>query len=295
MKRVILAFLFMFLIFGMLFGSAIVKAEENNSTTSNSGTNSGSSDLRVTDNSGSDDSGNTEDVLGATDDSEDELEVENETDEGDRIRERIRNQSNVRKEFSKTITTEDGTIIKIERKVEIKNGEVKIKIKKTITFADGTKTTIEIEIERNEKGVSREIQIEGENVSISKEIEINDLFEGNESELEAVLSNGNKTKIKVLPEQASEIARERLKAKNISNFTLEEIRHKNIPRVVYKVETNQNGRFLGVFKLAMKSNTQIDPETGEILEVNKPWWAFLVSIPEEETFSGNETVNQTNP
>ena len=44
----------------------------------------------------------------------------------------------------------------------------------------------------------------------------------------------------------------------------------------------------------MKSETQIDPETGEIIDVNKPWWAFLVSVPEEEISSGNETSNTTN-
>ena len=88
-------------------------------------------------------------------------------------------------------------------------------------------------------------------------------------------------------------------ANNIS-LELVEIQHKNIPRVVYKVETNDKGRFLGIFKIAMRAQAQVDAETGEILTKNVPWWAFLVTIPEEPSEddetddAGNETgTNET--
>jgi len=32
----------------------------------------------------------------------------------------------------------------------------------------------------------------------------------------------------------------------------------------------------------MDVSAQIDAETGEIIRVKKPWWAFLASEPEEE-------------
>ena len=79
-----------------------------------------------------------------------------------------------------------------------------------------------------------------------------------------------------MPDTASEIAIERLKALNFTIQLREKI-HNNIPKVVYNIEANKNGKFLGVFKLKMKSSAQIDPETGEVLEVNAPWWTFLVT------------------
>lgn len=195
--------------------------------------------------------------------------------------ERIRIRERTRTEFSREVETEEGTI-KIEREVEIKDGEVRIKIKKTVTSADGSEREVNIELERYENGsIKRDIEIEGENITLGREIEINDLFEGNESELEAVLSNGNTSRIRILPERAREIIQERLRTRNISRINLEEIEYRNVPRVVYNIEANQNGRFLGIFKLRLKAETQIDPETGEVLDINRPWWAFLV-VPEEE-------------
>jgi hypothetical protein len=194
---------------------------------------------------------------------------------------RIRSRENVRVEFAREVTAENRARVKIEREVETENGKVKIKIKKTVVYANGSKEIIEIEIERNEDGITREIKIGGDILSIDKELEINDLFENNESELKAVLSDGSSARIRVLPERAKEIALERLRARNVTNLTLEEIRHENIPRVVYNIESNENGRFLGVFKLRLRTQAQIDTETGEIISINRPWWAFLVSVLDE--------------
>jgi len=294
MKKVIVALFFAFVLLGMIFSSAFVLAEEGGNSDNNvAGTadNSDSSDnsaAGIEDNSAEDDSGENE-----SDDSAGQ-EEENQEDEAEQIRERIRNREHVQSEFSREVISEDGARVRIEREIESENGETKIKIKKTITFENGTKQTIEIEIERDENGeIRREIKIEGENIGIDSDLEINDLFEGNESELEVVLSDGNTTRIKVLPEQARERVRERLRTGNITNFSLEEIEDRNIPHVVYNIETNQQGRFLGVFKLALKSETQIDPETGEVIDINRPWWAFLVSVSDEENTNDNSENTDT--
>ena len=49
----------------------------------------------------------------------------------------------------------------------------------------------------------------------------------------------------------------------------------------------------------MNVQTEIDPETGEVIITSKPWWAFLVSeddevpeVPQNDTI-GNETNNET--
>ena len=95
----------------------------------------------------------------------------------------------------------------------------------------------------------------------------------------------------MLPDEASEIARERLMARNLTRIELIEKIHNNIPRVVYHIEGDKQGRFLGIFKFAMKVSTEIDPETGEIIETRKPWWAFLVAEGEEIVVEDNATID----
>ncbi|KKL51476.1 hypothetical protein LCGC14_2295110, partial [marine sediment metagenome] len=90
------------------------------------------------------------------------------------------------------------------------------------------------------------------------------------------MSNGKRAKIKIMPDQLVEIALERLKAQNFT-MELKEIRYKNEQKVIYNIEANKTGRFLGIFKMKLKLEGQIDPETGEFIRINKPWWAFLVA------------------
>lgn len=98
------------------------------------------------------------------------------------------------------------------------------------------------------------------------------------------LSNGRKAEIKIMPETASQTAIERL---GELNFTIElkEVEKeenngsKTIKKIipVYELTGNKEGRFLGIFKIIAKVQTQIDAETGEVVKTIKPWWAFLAS------------------
>ena len=167
--------------------------------------------------------------------------------------------------------------------------------------ANGTEAEFKIKIEnRTEDGRYREkikYEFRGEDLEVETEDEI-DLEEetnGTEYKLRAKLRNGNFTNIKIMPDQASEIALERLKALNFT-VQLRERLHNNVPQVVYNIDANKSGRFLGVFKIIMKLDAQIDPETGEILSVNAPWWAFLASQQDEASTGtgGDETgTNQS--
>ena len=152
---------------------------------------------------------------------------------------------------------------------------------------------------RTEDGIVREkfrYEIKGKNITVDAEDEI-DLEEntaGSNYSLRARLRNGNHTNIRIMPDTASEIALERLRAKN---FTIQfrERLHNNVPRVVYNIESNDDGRFLGIFKIRMRANAEVDPETGELLDVNKPWWAFMVAEADAETEndSNNTDVNDS--
>jgi hypothetical protein len=106
----------------------------------------------------------------------------------------------------------------------------------------------------------------------------------NQSGFNITLPDGIEKNIRIMPEQASIKAREMLKSRNIE-IELKEKVHKNIPRVVYNIQANKSGRFLGIFKTKVRTEAEIDAETGELIEFKKPWWAFLVTGEDNEETS----------
>jgi len=196
----------------------------------------------------------------------------------------------VREETKREFRTDDGGRIKIERKVEIENGEIKIRIKRKVIDAEGNEIEVRIVIEKDKDGIKKKIKIEGvEGLEVNTELEIDDEFKGNESELIAIMSNGKRAKIKIMPDQLVEIALERLKARDFT-MELKEIRYGTKLRVIYNVEANKTGRFLGILKLKLKLEGQIDPETGELIRINKPWWAFLVAGEDNDQVGKKTTL-----
>ena len=283
MRKAVLILFLMFYVFGISVNVPVLLADDGSENKSGSGYNS------ITDNSGSSDDDENETEIGdETDDDENETEDENET----RIRER-----------TKEILTSGNCTIKIERTTKIEDGKMVEVVKRKMECADGTRAEIKIRIEtRTENGIVREkikYEVNGSEIDVETEDGIDLEEDSNEThyKLKAKLRNGNVTYIKIMPDQASEIALERLRA---LNFTVElmEFNDRNIPRVVYNIETNKHGRFLGVFKLSLRVDGQVDPETGEFLGTNKPWWAFLVTgedsdQTEGEEETGNGTINDT--
>ena len=225
-----------------------------------------------------------------------EYKIEGENDEDDkrertrkrieRDRERLKIREDIKRDFR-----EDGRRVEIERKIEVNDdGTFKIKIKRKITNADGTVITKVLIIERDEDGIKKRLKIEGiDGLEVETELEIDDEFEGNETDVAALLSNGRRALIKVMPDAASDIALKRLKALNFTRIELKEVRHNNELRAVYEVEANKNGKFLGIFKMKVRFRSDIDSETGEVLNLRKPWWAFLVTGEDSD-----QTDNSTN-
>ena len=103
----------------------------------------------------------------------------------------------------------------------------------------------------------------------------------------AELSNGRNAEIKIMPNVASETALQRLRLKTCNeslNCTLElkEVGLGNQTRMAYEIKTQRESRILGLFRSRMNVQAQVDSETGELLDVRKPWWSFLASEPMEE-------------
>lgn len=80
-------------------------------------------------------------------------------------------------------------------------------------------------------------------------------------------------KVKVLPETASERAKERLGDLGF-NLTLKEVGQN---KFVYEVKATKEGKLFGFLKVKGEVSAEIDADTGEVTKVKKPWWAFMAT------------------
>jgi len=109
----------------------------------------------------------------------------------------------------------------------------------------------------------------------------------NKTKLKVKLSNGRNAEIKVMPNVASKKALERLRLKvcsekNNCSIELKEVGKRNeTKRLAYEVQVERHMRILGLFRKKAQVRAEVDAETGEIIRVKKPWWAFLATEPEE--------------
>jgi hypothetical protein len=122
-------------------------------------------------------------------------------------------------------------------------------------------------------------------------------FDGNGTALRAVLSNGRYAEVKIMPDAAARVAVERMKAKCEERNCTVELREvsegKNRTRAVYRVETEKEARTLWIFKTRMKVNAEVDSETGDVIRVAKPWWAFLANEKDEVESEADNSMNET--
>ncbi|MEK6910595.1 MAG: hypothetical protein AABW82_02370 [Nanoarchaeota archaeon] len=194
---------------------------------------------------------------------------------------------------TKTITTvKDGVESQRNVVTRIKDGQVvreMIRERKKFIDSDGKERNVKLMMrERMENGKTRKLfRAEEGGLEARSDLEIseNETVDGNVS-IKVKLKDGKHKEIKVLPDRASEIAKARMRAK-YGNDSLEirEIMHKNVPKVVYHLEGNSSGKFLGVFKSNMNVQTEVDAETGEVVLVKRPWWAFMVKADAETEVS----------
>ncbi len=108
----------------------------------------------------------------------------------------------------------------------------------------------------------------------------------NGQKLMTKLSNGRNAEIKIMPNTASETALQRLRLKvcnETRNCTIElkQVGEGNQSRLAYELQTQRQSKVFGLFNSQMQVRAQIDAENGEVIQVKKPWWAFLATEPEE--------------
>ncbi len=130
-------------------------------------------------------------------------------------------------------------------------------------------------------------KLECGNVSAECECEMTQATVQEKTQLFVGMSNGNQAEIKVMPDTASEKALERLRLKvcseeNNCTIELKEVGKREKVQLAYELQTKRQAKVFGLFKAQMKVSSQVSAENGEIIRVNKPWWAFLASEPAEE-------------
>lgn len=83
-----------------------------------------------------------------------------------------------------------------------------------------------------------------------------------------------KKEIKIMPDTASERAIERLGELNFT-IILKEVGQDT--KLVYEMNATKEARVIGIFKVKAEVKARVDAQTGEIISVKRPWWAFLAS------------------
>ena len=258
-----------FLVFGVLLHSPLIIADDDNDSDDDNSSISGND--------------NEDDEENDSDDEEDEREAE--------IKENQR-KAEIR---ARELIRERECVIKIEKEIKIEDGKSVEIVKRKRVCADGTKEEVKIKIEnRTEGGRIRErikYEFEGEEKEIETEegIKLEESISGTEYKLKARF-RGNVTDIKVMPDRASAIALERLKALNFTIELKEVGRDGNVSKLVYQARAYKDGKFIGIFKLKVRVETHIDPETGEVIITTKPWWAFFVAGEDSDQVGKKTTL-----
>ncbi len=124
------------------------------------------------------------------------------------------------------------------------------------------------------------------NVSADCGCELEEETENNKTKLSVKLSNGRKAEIKIMPDVASERVLERLRlkfcsAENNCSIELKEVGSGNKTQLAYELQVERHSKLLWIFRKKMQVKAQINAETGDIIRIKKPWWAFLASEPKE--------------
>ena len=149
-----------------------------------------------------------------------------------------------------------------------------------------TETGKTMTIQAGRSGGIITINVDKTEVNTTLELEQETNKTTNKTKLKAKLSNGRKAEIKVMPDTASERAIERLRLKvcseeNNCTIILKEVGKGNESALAYELQAERHYKLLALFRIKALNKVEIDAETGEIIAVNKPWWAFLATEQEE--------------
>ncbi len=124
------------------------------------------------------------------------------------------------------------------------------------------------------------VELGSEDDVAATDLEISAENDNNAFALRARLSNGRWALIKYLPDVASEKAVSKMEAKCAERGCAIELKETSVsgkPKLVYEVEGEKPAKVFGFIKSNMRVRAQINAENGDVIRINRPWWAFLAS------------------
>lgn len=215
----------------------------------------------------------------------------------------IQNNKEISKEANETINAVRKEIVENRENARELRKEIRNEIRKTRRelrdeyngqIREMVRERRELLLKIQNKNVSFDIKegnrmrIRSGDVEAETELEIEAEEESNETKLMARFSNGKNAEIKIMPDTAAERALERLRLKVCSEENNCTIKLRKVTegdennedfqtRARYNVKAKKQARILGLFGTEMDVDAEVDAETGEVVRVNKPWWAFLAS------------------
>lgn len=239
--------------------------------------------LANNDNSSLDSSLNEDDSNNSSSDNETKIEEDSEKD------------SNLTYEIKRIKLEERERIRELKNEIEEIKDERREKLRE-IKSEEGKEIRTRIrEINKEHKEIIQELRDKKKELRIQTRLEIREMLNKTTNVTFYIvnISNGSEQRIKIIPERLYNISLERFKSKN---FTVEiiEIKYRNIPRVVYHLQSNHSGRFIGLWKIRAKYEASVDPETGEEINFHRPWWAFLITGDAPDLPGENDNETQTN-
>lgn len=129
------------------------------------------------------------------------------------------------------------------------------------------------------------LELRDGNTVVDTKLGLTKVENNGQSSVEVGLSNGNNAELKVMPSTASETALAKLKlsvcnAANSCTIKLKEVPG-NSGKIEYNVQIDRHSKILGIFQKKMTVSAEVDAQTGNVISVHKPWWAFLATQPSE--------------
>ena len=131
------------------------------------------------------------------------------------------------------------------------------------------------------------VEFEFKNHSAETNLTIEEETENNRTKFKVKLNNGRNAEIKIMPNVASIKALKRLRLKRCNNTSvncsieLKEVGEGNNSRLVYEVRARKTFKIWGFIRNREEVRIRIDAETGEEIEIKRPWWAWMATESDE--------------
>ncbi|GEM_PF-6670736 len=91
-----------------------------------------------------------------------------------------------------------------------------------------------------------------------------------------VLSTGGDVEVQIMPEQANQKLTQEIGEGNYEAELKEEVIDGQ-KIAIYEITGEKEARLFGLFRIRARIISRVNAQSGEIININKPWWSFLAS------------------